>query len=67
MIRKNLKVKHAQLGAICDGDQTGSSCWKENHSRRSPYDWNIGLAGLRWAEQHGEWALEYLGDRMNDE
>jgi hypothetical protein len=22
--------------------------WKENHSHRSSYDWNMGLAGLRW-------------------
>ena len=28
------------------GDQMGSSHWKENHSHRSSYDWNIGLAGL---------------------
>jgi hypothetical protein len=26
--------------------------WKENHSHRSSYDWNIGLAGLRWTGQH---------------
>jgi hypothetical protein len=22
--------------------------WNENHSHRSSYDWNMGLAGLRW-------------------
>jgi hypothetical protein len=26
--------------------------WKENHSHRSPYDWNMGLAGLKWTGQH---------------
>jgi hypothetical protein len=29
------------------GDQTRSSYLKENHSHRSPYERNIGLAGLR--------------------
>jgi hypothetical protein len=29
------------------GDQMESSYWKENHSHRSSYDSNIGLAGLR--------------------
>jgi hypothetical protein len=29
------------------GDQMGSSYWKENHTHRGSYDWNIGLAGLR--------------------
>jgi hypothetical protein len=28
------------------GDQMGSSHWKENHSHRSSYDWNMGLAVL---------------------
>jgi hypothetical protein len=49
------------------GDQMGSSFWKENYNHRSSYDWNIGLAGLRWAGQHDGWVVEYLGDRMVDE
>jgi hypothetical protein len=49
------------------GDQMGSSYWKENHSHRSSYGWNIGLGGLRWAGQHDGWVVEYLGDRMIDE
>jgi hypothetical protein len=49
------------------GDQMESSYWKENHSHWSSYDWNIGLAGIRWAGQHDGWAVEYLGDRMNSE
>jgi hypothetical protein len=29
------------------GDQMGSSHWKENHTHRSSFDWNMGLAVLR--------------------
>jgi hypothetical protein len=49
------------------GDQMGSSHWKENHSHQSSYDWNIGLAGLRWTGQHDECVVEIWGDRMMDE
>jgi hypothetical protein len=29
------------------GDQMESFYWKENHSHRGSYDWNIGLETLR--------------------
>jgi hypothetical protein len=41
--------------------------WKENHSHRSSYDWNMGLAGLRWTGQHDGGVVEIWGDRMIDE
>jgi hypothetical protein len=49
------------------GDQMGSSHWKENHSHQSSYDWNIGLAGLRWIGQHDGRVVEIWGDQMIDE
>jgi hypothetical protein len=49
------------------GDQMGRSYWKENHSHRSLYDWNIGLAGLKWTGQHDGRVVEIWGDRMIDE
>jgi hypothetical protein len=47
-----LKLSVLNLEKPGMGDQMGSSHWKENHSHRSPYDWNMGLAGLRWTGQH---------------
>jgi hypothetical protein len=41
--------------------------WKENHSHRSSYDWNMGLAGLRWTGQHDVSVVEIWGDRLIDE
>jgi hypothetical protein len=49
------------------GDQMGSSHWKENHGHRSSYDWNMGLASLRWTGQHDGRVVEIWGDRMVDE
>jgi hypothetical protein len=49
------------------GDQMGGSHWKENHSHKSSYDWNMGLAGLRWTGQHDRRVVEIWGDRMIDE
>jgi hypothetical protein len=49
------------------GDQMEVLSGRENHSHRSSYDWNIGLAGLRWTGQHDGWVVEIWGDRMIDE
>ena len=48
------------------GDQMGSSHWKENHGHRSSYDWNMGLASLRWTGQHDGRVVEIWGDRIID-
>jgi hypothetical protein len=67
MVQRNLKVKRAQLGETWMGDQMEVPYWKENHSHWSSYDWNMGLAGLRWTGHHDVWVVEIWGDRLIDE
>jgi hypothetical protein len=52
VVRRNLKLSVLNLEKPRMGDQMGSSHWKENHSHRSLYNWDMVLAGLRWTGQH---------------